>query len=192
MPQKLLPASSRIRLEHFEREKLIAEGTMANGDLSRRRSQRLKDAGESEAYRMVKLKREWRALLEILQRDRIEADRKALAAAARSATPPPCDPPTGADAGAVPAGKKKRKKVVKWKVSQERIDHMILNQRDPYTDRYPWERLGKRLRRFRQLEAQRRLVDDKIFEYEQTLIKPFRQKGYAEDYSETDDDDEDN
>ncbi|KAF8648843.1 hypothetical protein HU200_064544 [Digitaria exilis] len=176
---------------------------MADGDLSssssrRRRSQRLiklKDAGESEAYQMLKLKREWRALLD-RDRDRIEADRKALAArlearSAGGATPPPCDPPSGA--GAAPAGKKKRKKLVTWKVSQERIDRMILNQRDPYTDRYPLERLGKRLRRLRQVEAERRLVDDKIFEYERAIIKQFRQKGYAEDYSETDEDDhEDN
>jgi len=167
---------------------------MADGDLRRRRiSQRLiklKEArSESEASRMIKLKKEWLALLD-RQRARVEADSKvidaefkALAeeAKARSAQappppcdplsaapppPPPCDPLSAAPPPPPPcdpfpplsappprarlAGKKTKKKFLKWKVPQERIDHMILNLRDPLNDRYPLERLRKRDQRFRE------------------------------------------
>jgi len=213
----------------FERERL-----MADGDLRRRRiSQRLiklKEArSESEASRMIKLKKEWRALLD-RQRARVEADSKvidaefkALAeeAKARSAQappppcdplsaapppPPPCDPLSAAPPPPPPcdpfpplsappprarlAGKKTKKKFLKWKVPQERIDHMILNLRDPLNDRYPLERLRKRDQRFRELFAERRALGQKKFEYMQAIIKQFRKKGYAEDYSETETEDD--
>jgi hypothetical protein len=212
----------------FERERL-----MADGDLRRRRiSQRLiklKEArSESKASRMIKLKKEWRALLD-RQRARVEADSKiidaefkALAeeAKARSAQapPPPCDPLSAAPPPLPPcdplsaappppppcdpfpplsappprarlAGKKTKKKFLKWKVPQERIDHMILNLRDPLNDRYPLERLRKRDHRFRELFAERRALGQKKFEYMQAIIKQFRKKGYAEDYSETETED---
>ena len=107
--------------------------------------------------------------------------------------PPPCDPfpPLSAPPPrARLAGKKTKKKFLKWKVPQERIDHMILNLRDPLNDRYPLERLRKRDQRFRELFAERRALGQKKFEYMQAIIKQFRKKGYAEDYSETETEDD--
>ena len=71
---------------------------MADGDLGRRRSLRLiklKEASESEASRMIKLKREWRVLMR-RQMERVEAATRDLAAEYKArkegAPPPPCDP----------------------------------------------------------------------------------------------------
>ncbi|KAF8706392.1 hypothetical protein HU200_030657 [Digitaria exilis] len=63
---------------------------------------------------------------------------------------------------------------------------MILNLRDPYNDGYPLERLRKRDQSFRESYAESRAIQEKLFEYRQTIIKQFRQKGYAEDYAEVD------
>ena len=71
---------------------------MADGDLGRRRSLRLiklKEASESEASRMIKLKREWRVLMR-RQMERVEAATRDLAAEYKArkegAPPSPCDP----------------------------------------------------------------------------------------------------
>ncbi|KAF8648847.1 hypothetical protein HU200_064548 [Digitaria exilis] len=172
---------------------------MAGGDLSsRRRSKRLKEASQSEASRMIKLKREWRVLLdhrmagiEAHKKDE-EVRHKALVELikARSVGAPPLpSPPLPCDPLPVvpppPAGPKK--KAVKQRVPQERIDHMILNLRDPYNDGYPLERLRKRDQSFRESYAESRAIQEKLFEYRQAIIKQFRQKGYAEDYAEVED-----
>ncbi|KAF8707010.1 hypothetical protein HU200_030537 [Digitaria exilis] len=153
---------------------------MAGGHLSsRRRSKRLKEASQSEASWMIKLKREWRVLLdrrmagiEAHKKDE-EVRHKALVelikARSVGASPPPCDPlPIVPPPPAVP------KKVVKQRVPQERIDHMIPNLRDPYNDSYPLERLRKRDQSFCESYAESRAIQEKLFEYRQAIIKQFR------------------
>jgi len=50
--------------------------------------------------------------------------------------------------------------------------------------------LRKRDQSFREIFAERRALAEKKFEYFQAIIKQFRQKGYAEDYSETETEDD--
>ncbi|CAL5098560.1 unnamed protein product [Urochloa decumbens] len=85
----------------------------------------------------------------------------------------------------------KRKKVVKRKVPQGLIDAMILNPHDPWNG-YPEEELGKRPKKFREFYAKEKALADKVLEYEQALIKQFRTKGYAEDYIEVTDNEDEN
>ncbi|KAF8707009.1 hypothetical protein HU200_030536 [Digitaria exilis] len=191
----------------------MAEG----GDLSNRRKRsrpsiKLKEeASESEASRMIKLKKEWCALLD-RKTARIEAEAKALDAREKALQervkarlagapippPPQCDlpsllvpvvalpPPAGA--GSSETNKKTKKKVVKRKVPQVHIDHMIRTLHDPYKADYHLNRLRNRNQELLEFFAELRALAEKKFEYRQSIIKQFYQKGYAEDYSETDDD----
>ncbi|CAO1945898.1 unnamed protein product [Urochloa humidicola] len=91
-----------------------------------------------------------------------------------------------------PAGtRNKRKKVVKRKVPQGLIDCMILNPHNPWNG-YPEEKLGKCPKKFRELYAKEKARTDKVLEYEHALIKQFRTKGYAEDYTEVSDNNDEN
>ncbi|CAL4897126.1 unnamed protein product [Urochloa decumbens] len=93
-----------------------------------------------------------------------------------------------------PAGKTKRKKVIKTKVPLERIEYMILNRhcRNPHQGICDDLEVGKRSRRFRENYAQRMAIANKYFEYQDALIKQFRDKGYADDYTEITDNEDDN
>ncbi|CAL5019281.1 unnamed protein product [Urochloa decumbens] len=94
---------------------------------------------------------------------------------------------------AMPAARagKKRGKVVKRKVPQGLIDYIILNPHNPWNG-YPEEKLGKSPQKFREFYAKEKARADKLLEDQQTLIKQFRTKGYAEDYMEVSDNDEEN
>ncbi|CAN6357437.1 unnamed protein product [Urochloa humidicola] len=85
----------------------------------------------------------------------------------------------------------KRKKVVKRKVRQGLIDCIVLNPHNPWNG-YPEEKLGKCPQKFREFYAKEKARIDKVLEYEQALIKQFRTKGYADDYTEVSDNDDEN
>lgn len=88
-------------------------------------------------------------------------------------------------------GNKRRKKVVKSTVPQELIDWYILNQ---HSNPFICEELelGKHSQMFREHYAERKATWNKHREYEQAIIKQFRTKGYAEDYTEVTDSEDDN
>ncbi|PUZ43492.1 LOW QUALITY PROTEIN: hypothetical protein GQ55_8G014200 [Panicum hallii var. hallii] len=90
-----------------------------------------------------------------------------------------------------PAGapEKKMKQVVKSVVPQRLIDFMILYPHKSL-DGFHEEELGKRSQKFRDFYAEEKAISDK--EYQQALVKQFRTKGYADDYTEVTDDEEDN
>ncbi|CAL4911876.1 unnamed protein product [Urochloa decumbens] len=93
-----------------------------------------------------------------------------------------------------PAEKTKRKKVIKTRVPLERIEYMILNRhrRNPHQGICDDLQVGKRSRRFRENYARRMAIANKYFEYQDALIKQFRDKGYADDYTEVTDNEEGN
>jgi hypothetical protein len=92
---------------------------------------------------------------------------------------------------AAAAGKKRRKRVVVKKstvVPQELMDWYVLHQHgDPFKGICDGLELGKRSERFRQLYAERVAIWSKDLECQQALIKQFRTKGYAYDYTEVTD-----
>ncbi|CAO2145411.1 unnamed protein product [Urochloa humidicola] len=57
---------------------------------------------------------------------------------------------------------------------------------------YPEEELGKCPEKFREFYAKEKALADKVLEYEDALIKQFRTKGFAEDYTEVSDNDDEN
>ncbi|CAO2140663.1 unnamed protein product [Urochloa humidicola] len=159
------------------RSRAIMEG----GDCALvRRSPRLKRKREfsactSEQDLILQLKRELKALVDRGRKDRM-VEKKVQ---------PAKDEPE-------PAGtEKKRKKVVKRKVPQELIDIIILNPHNPWNG-YPEEDLGKCPKKFREFYAKEKALANKVLEYEHALIKQFRTKGYAEDYTEVSDNDDEN
>ncbi|CAN6348828.1 unnamed protein product [Urochloa humidicola] len=83
----------------------------------------------------------------------------------------------------------KRKKVVKSKVPKAQIEYMILNPHNSWNG-YPEEKLGKSPKKFRELYAKGKARADKFLEYQKALIKQFREKGYADDYTEVTDEEE--
>ncbi|BAH95806.1 uncharacterized protein [Oryza sativa Japonica Group] len=88
----------------------------------------------------------------------------------------------------IASGKKKRKKVVKYKMPNEVIQQMM---RYPYT--YPEcteEELARRSASNRQLHRLRMFIDGKMFAYEQTLIDQYLKHGYAFDEAEISDEEE--
>ncbi|CAN6237683.1 unnamed protein product [Urochloa humidicola] len=86
----------------------------------------------------------------------------------------------------------KRKKVVETRVPEKQIEYMILNRTKPFEGICEETEVGKRSRRFRELYAEQMAVGNKLLEYERALIEQFRTKGYAYDYEEVTDDDEEN
>ncbi|CAN6344248.1 unnamed protein product [Urochloa humidicola] len=92
-----------------------------------------------------------------------------------------------------PAGKTKRKKVIQARVPREHMDYIILNnRRSPYEGICDDLQVGKRSQWFREKYAERMAIANKHFEYMDALIKQFRTKGYADNYAEVTDDDEEN
>ncbi|CAO2145409.1 unnamed protein product [Urochloa humidicola] len=92
-----------------------------------------------------------------------------------------------------PAGKTKRKKVIKARVPHEHMEYIILNnRRSPYEGICDDLQVGKCSQWFREKYAEHMAIANKHFEYMDALIKQFRTKGYAEDYAEVTDDDEEN
>ncbi|CAN6344249.1 unnamed protein product [Urochloa humidicola] len=89
-----------------------------------------------------------------------------------------------------PAGK--TKKVVKSRVPEEFIEYLILNRRKPFQGICEETEVGKRSQGFRESYAKQVAVTNKRLEYEGVLIKQFRTKGYADDYEEVTDNDEEN
>jgi hypothetical protein len=175
---------------------------MACGGRHLRRSPRLirmKDlsACASEQDLILKLKKEAKAL-KALQRERLARDglldsymegRQQAAERYLGRMAAAADAPQPAAAG------KKRKKVVKSTVPQELMDWYILHQHsNPFKGICDDLELGKHSKRFRQLYAERVAIWNKDLEYQQALIKQFRTKGYAYDYTEVTDtsDDDDN
>ncbi|KAF8706391.1 hypothetical protein HU200_030656 [Digitaria exilis] len=65
---------------------------------------------------------------------------------------------------------------------------MIRTLHDPYQADYHLNRLRNRNQELLEFCAHLRALAEKKFEYRQAIIKQFHQKGYAQDYSETDDD----
>ncbi|PUZ53775.1 hypothetical protein GQ55_5G077300 [Panicum hallii var. hallii] len=92
--------------------------------------------------------------------------------------------PAGAAEDGQPAGaRKKRKKVVKTIMPRALIEYMILNPHNPFVD-FREDKLGKRPQWFRDFYDEQKAMADNIMEYQQILIKQYRTKGYAEDYTE--------
>ncbi|CAN6330234.1 unnamed protein product [Urochloa humidicola] len=159
------------------------EGKVAGGDSAptpKRRSPRLKrkmelSACTSEQDLILQLKRELKALVDRGRKDRTTGKK----------VHPAEEEPELAGNG------KKRKKVVKRKVPQELIDIMILSPHNPWNG-YPKEELGKCPEKFREFYAKEKALADKVLEYEDALIKQFRTKGFAEDYTEVTDNEGDN
>ncbi|CAL4911880.1 unnamed protein product [Urochloa decumbens] len=158
---------------------------MAGNDLELRRSARLirikeLSACASEPDLILMLKREINAHVHHRREERALEDR----VAGKKVRP--------VEEEADPAGTgKKRKKVVKRKVPQGLIDTMILNPHNPWNG-YREEELGKCPKKFREFYAKEKALADKVLEYEHALIKQFRTKGYAEDYTVVTDNDDEN
>ncbi|CAL4911709.1 unnamed protein product [Urochloa decumbens] len=90
------------------------------------------------------------------------------------------------------AGKKRKKKVIKRTVPMTLIEHMILNPHNPLRG-FREERLAIYSPEVREFYFNGKALADKIREYQRALIKQFRKKGYADDYSEVEvTDNEDN
>ncbi|WVZ94886.1 hypothetical protein U9M48_040718 [Paspalum notatum var. saurae] len=143
-----------------------------------RRSPRLKKAmmikeagGASEEFQILMLKRQIDAIIA-----RNKAAWKDPAAPLEPALPEP-------------VGSGKRRKVVKTEVKQEFIDHMILNPHRPL-DGYPEENLAKRGQECRNFYFRQKELADTVLEYQQALIKQYRAKGFAVDYTEVTDDED--
>ncbi|KAM3191904.1 hypothetical protein ACQJBY_069254 [Aegilops geniculata] len=93
-------------------------------------------------------------------------------------------PVTAGAAGA----RKKRMKVVKRRLPQALIDHIIAY---PYTvEDIPADRLAKRSKFFREFYAESKETADKIVAYQRGLIDQYNTKGYAEEDREVTDDEE--
>uniref|UniRef100_A0A0E0JJJ4 Uncharacterized protein n=1 Tax=Oryza punctata TaxID=4537 RepID=A0A0E0JJJ4_ORYPU len=91
---------------------------------------------------------------------------------------------------AIAAGMKKKKKLVRTRVPNGRVEFMM---KHPFTTACPFseEELAKRSASYRQLHSISKFIDRKMNDYEQVLIEQYIKQGYAEDESEiTDDDDE--
>ncbi|CAN6330458.1 unnamed protein product [Urochloa humidicola] len=85
---------------------------------------------------------------------------------------------------ALAAGKKKKKtKVIKTPVPRAAIERMILKRYNPLRG-FREEKLAEYCQKVRESYARRKAIDDKVIEYQQALVKQFRNKGYADDYSE--------
>ncbi|CAO2145414.1 unnamed protein product [Urochloa humidicola] len=168
----------------IEKGKVGARSRAAGGDHApRRRSPRLMRKEELnmctlEQDLILQLKREMKALRDREREEWALEDRMA----GKKVRP--------VKEKAEPANK--RKKVVKRKVPKESIEYMVLNPHNPWNG-YPEEKLGKSPQKFREFYGKEKARADKFLEYQKALIKQFRDKGYAEDYTEvTDDEDEDN
>ncbi|KAF7109785.1 hypothetical protein CFC21_109989 [Triticum aestivum] len=93
-------------------------------------------------------------------------------------------PVTAEAAGA----RKKRMKVVKRRLPQALIDHIIAY---PYTmEDIPADRLAKRSKFFREFYAESKETADNIVAYQRGLIDQYNTKGYAEEDREVTDDEE--
>ncbi|CAN6330353.1 unnamed protein product [Urochloa humidicola] len=153
-----------------------------DGDHEVRRSPRLMRINElsacaSEQDLILQLKREMKALRDREREEWALDDRMA----GKKVGP--------AKEKADPANK--RKKVVKRKVPKESIEYMILNPHNPWNG-YPEQKLRKSPQKFREFYAKEMARADKFLEYQKALIKQFRDKGYADDYTEVTNDDGEN
>ncbi|CAO2140664.1 unnamed protein product [Urochloa humidicola] len=156
---------------------------MEGGDREPRRSPRLMRMKElsacaSEQDLILQLKREMKALRDREREEWALQDRMA----GKKVHP--------AKEEAEPANKRK-KKVVKREVPKESIEYMILNPHNPWNG-YPEEKLGKSSQKFREFYVKEKARADKFLEYQKALIKQFRDKGYADDYTEFTDDEGEN
>ena len=158
---------------------------------------KMKEASASLEAGILKLKEEQKALIDRGKKIRareLEAEalkqgikvpwtRTQLAGAAKNRKAAEEVQPAGA--------RKKRKKVVKTIVPPALVEYMILNPHNPLAG-FREERLGKSPEWFRDFYDEQKALADKMREYQQILIKQYRTKGYAEDYTEvevTDDED---
>ncbi|CAL4904490.1 unnamed protein product [Urochloa decumbens] len=169
---------------------------MACGGRPCRRSPRLKrkeelSACSTEQDLILKLKREERALRHLQRLSREARLAESMQAASQS---PVIAGMKRSRTVTQTAGKTKRKKVIKTRVPLERIEYMILSRhrRNPHQGICDDLEVGKRSRRFRENYAQRMAIANKYFEYQDALIKQFRDKGYADDYAEVTDNEEGN
>ncbi|CAL4995845.1 unnamed protein product [Urochloa decumbens] len=159
---------------------------MAGSDRELRRSRRLMRKEElsacaSEQDLILMLKREMKALM-ARRREEWALEDRVAGKKVQS---------VGEEAEPAARAAKKRKTVVKRKVPHRLIDYIILNPHNPWNG-YPEEKLGKCPQKFREFYAKEKARADKLLEYQQALIKQFRTKGYAEDYTEVSDNDEEN
>jgi len=178
----------------------------ADGDIEfRRRSPRLmkmKEASASLEDQILKLKKERKALMDRREkrwdRQNGEIAARALKLGIKVDVPgknckvaEDLQPAGAAEVGQPAGARKKRKKVVKTIVPQALVEYMILNPHNPLVG-FREERLGKSPEWFRDFYDEQKALADKMREYQQILIKQYRTKGYAEDYTEvevTDDED---
>ncbi|CAL5055584.1 unnamed protein product [Urochloa decumbens] len=138
---------------------------------------------EPEESQILNLKKEMKALMDRRREEWALEDRMARLVAQPTVA--------GEDRAAAEAEapKKERKTVViKSMVPQGVIDYMITNPNISFRR----ETLPNRPQKFRERYAKRKAISYKNSEYDLALIKQYVTKGYAEDYTEaTDDEDED-
>jgi hypothetical protein len=175
---------------------------MAGGDRGRlRKSPRLirkkeLSACASDMDLILKLKEEAKALnslkLERLAREGLldaymYGHRKFMAA---NEAPPPAEPVEDGEPPATGTAGKKKRKVVKRLVPPELVDcYVLIQHSNPFNGICDGLELGKRSKKFQEFYAERMAIWNKDLEYQQAIIKQFRTKGYAYDYSEVTDDD---
>ncbi|CAL4907585.1 unnamed protein product [Urochloa decumbens] len=78
-----------------------------------------------------------------------------------------------------------KKKVIKTPVPRAAIEAMISKRYNPLHG-FREENLAICPQDVRESYFRRKAIDDKVIEYQQALVKQFRNKGYADDYSEVD------
>ncbi|XBI23171.1 hypothetical protein VPH35_064103 [Triticum aestivum] len=136
---------------------------------------------ESEGSEILRTKKELTVVMK-WKKDKMEMETIA-------AKDPSSSLGTKATAEPVAAGKKKRKKVVKRRLPQAVMEHMIAR---PYKifDDIPDDELAEDTEHFREVYFERKLITDKILAYQRALIAQYNAMGYAEDETEVTDDDE--
>ncbi|KAG2593280.1 hypothetical protein PVAP13_5NG110341 [Panicum virgatum] len=174
----------------------------ADGDIDlRRRSPCLMKMMEARApleVRILKLKEEQDALIdrrdERLARENRELEAEALkhglkveeihlaGAGKNHKAAEEVQPAGAAEDGQPAAGRKKRNNVVKTIVPQALVEYMILNPHNPFIG-FREEKLGESPQWFHDFYDEQKAMADNMKEYQQILIKQYRTKGYAEDYT---------
>ncbi|CAL4904491.1 unnamed protein product [Urochloa decumbens] len=138
---------------------------------------------EPEEFQILNLKKEMKALMDRRREERALEDRMA----GEEAQPAVAEKDRAAAEAEAPR-KKRKTVVIKSMVPQGVIDYMTANPNISFRR----EKLPNRPQKFREWYAKRKAISDKYLEYDLALIKQYVTKGYAEDYTEaTDDEDED-
>ncbi|KAF8707145.1 hypothetical protein HU200_030386 [Digitaria exilis] len=142
----------------------------------------IKEAATSEQSEILRLKREAKDLMKRTPEEeaeirRLEREADALMNRTAAAEEEPQPQPA--------AGNKRRRTVIKKTlVPREAIEFMICLHPHRPLEGFREEKLAIYTQEVREMYFRRKAIADNFLEYQRALIKQFRKKGYAEDYTE--------